>query len=102
MKTLVIINLVCNILIIAWLISKANRFYIEVNKTCWMKKVTSISLMYVYQKDRYGNRQTAKPIITLRLRNWYKWQEWDSECFHNGTYTAKLNKKREPSTTKGK
>ena len=85
MKTLVIINAICTAFIIGrWLI-KNNRFYFYITKTTWMKKHISLTLMYRYRISEYGS--SSKGIITIPLvRNYNKWENWDSACFYNGKY----------------
>ncbi len=79
MKWLILFNAISNILIWGYLSYKYNPFWLSFNRTFWMKKLTSISLMYRYHKSEQGSQ--SRSIFTLTLRNYGKWSEWDSEQF---------------------
>ena len=81
MNTITIFNFIVNFAIISFFAYKYNPFWISVRRTFWMKKITSISIMYRYQKTEYGS--SSKGIVTFRIRNYDKWSEWDSKEFRN-------------------
>jgi len=94
MDKMIIFNCITNIIIIIYLIIyifKKN-FYISANKTFWMKKVCSFSLM---KKDSENSAHSAHDIfhISIPFRNYIKMSEWDNKQFHNGNYAKKERSK---------
>lgn len=87
MKYLIIFNFTVNILLIGWLLHKhfLSSFYISLDKTFWCKKVYAITLM------RRIDSCYSVGVVTLKLRNCKKLQDWDSEMFRTGKY-KKYNK----------
>lgn len=80
MKTLTILNSIAILCIIYWQWHPYFPFYIDVYRTSWMKKIISFTLM------RKTSKHSAKGIFGVRIRNYEKWNKWDSEQFHNGNY----------------
>jgi len=90
--SMTIFNFISNIIIIVCLmayITKKN-FYVSANKTFWMKKVCSFSLM------KRNSKNSAYGIFHIHIpfRDYKKMNDWDSEQFRNGNYTKKENSKK--------
>jgi hypothetical protein len=79
MNAITIFNFIVNIAIISFFAYKYNPFWISVTRTFWMKKVTSFTIMYRYQKSEYGS--SSRGIINFPIRNYTKWSDWDSKEF---------------------
>jgi hypothetical protein len=76
MNIITIFNFVINLIIIGFLIRKFNPFWISIDRTFWMKKLLSITLMYRYSKTEYNSGSKGLYTLTIRSRN--KWADWDS------------------------
>lgn len=84
MKTLIIFNTIVNVILIGYILYRENRFYIQVNRSFWYRKLISITLMWNYGPIRKGIH--ARRIFTIRVRSYGKTEKWDSEMFHSGEY----------------
>jgi len=89
METISIVNTILILGILLFLIKKHCVLYIYVNRTFWMKKIYSVTLMRITHKNEYVT--AASGIFTIKIRNYKKASEWDSEQFKNGNYKKLTN-----------
>jgi hypothetical protein len=89
MIVITIFNFIVNLAIISFLVYRYNPFWISIDRTFWMNKITSVTLMYRYRKSEYGS--ASKGVITIRLRDRSKWSDWDSKQYAKGLHKPRTH-----------